>query len=145
VSHVPGPPVPLYMCGGKVVAVFPSSVILEGMGLNVTIFSYMDRFDFGVQVDPDLVPDVWTIAEQIAASLAALMEASGLGAPTLIDMPFAEPAADQGSVGGAACPPEGASSSALKPRTRAAKNGSGGPEAKPVSPRKPRAKATVPA
>jgi diacylglycerol O-acyltransferase / wax synthase len=145
VSNVPGPPVPLYMCGGKVVAVFPSSVILEGMGLNVTIFSYMDRFDFGVQVDPDLVPDVWIIAEQVAASLAALMEASGLGAPTPIDVPFAEPPADEGSVGGAASPPEGASSSASKPRTRAAKNGSGGPEAKPVSPRKPRAKATVPA
>ena len=42
VSNVPGPPVPLYMCGGKIVGVFPSSIILEGMGLNVTVFSYME-------------------------------------------------------------------------------------------------------
>ena len=37
VSNVPGPPVPLYMCGAKVTGIFPSSVILEGMGLNITV------------------------------------------------------------------------------------------------------------
>jgi len=90
VSNVPGPSVPLYMCGGRVVAVFPSSVILEGMGLNVTVFSYIDRLDFGLQVDPDLVPDVWLIAEEIPVALAELMEASGLGSPTPVDLPFTD-------------------------------------------------------
>lgn len=88
VSNVPGPNIPLYMCGGKVVAVFPSSVILEGMGLNVTVFSYLDRLDFGIHVDPDLVPDVWVLANEVPAALAELMEASGLGAPTPVEMPL---------------------------------------------------------
>ncbi len=88
VSNVPGPNVPLYMCGGKVVAVFPSSVILEGMGLNVTVFSYLDRLDFGIHVDPDLVPDVWVLANEVPAALAELMEASGLGAPSPVEMPL---------------------------------------------------------
>ena len=35
----------------------PSSVILEGMGVNITVFSYLDRIDFGIHVDLDLVPD----------------------------------------------------------------------------------------
>lgn len=87
VSNVPGPNIPLYMCGGKVVAVFPSSVILEGMGLNVTVFSYLDRVDFGIHVDPDLVPDVWVLANEVASALAELMEASGLGPPTPVEMP----------------------------------------------------------
>ena len=87
VSNVPGPNIPLYMCGGKVVAVFPSSVILEGMGLNVTVFSYLDRVDFGIHVDPDLVPDVWVLANEVPAALTELMEASGLGTPTPVEMP----------------------------------------------------------
>ena len=88
VSNVPGPNIPLYICGGKVVAIFPSSVILEGMGLNVTVISYLDRVDFGVLVDPDLVPDVWVLANEVPAALAELMDASGLGQPTPVRTPL---------------------------------------------------------
>ncbi len=88
VSNVPGPDVPLYMCGGKVLAIFPSSVILEGMGLNVTVISYLDRVDFGLHVDPDLVPDVWTLAGEIPAAISELMHASELGAPTAVEAPL---------------------------------------------------------
>ena len=90
VSNVPGPPIPLYMCGAKVTAVFPSSVILEGMGLNITVFSYQDRVDFGLHVDPDLVPDAWVLADGIPAALDELLAASGLGDPTPVVMPFDE-------------------------------------------------------
>ena len=92
VSNVPGPPIPLYMCGAKVTAIYPSSVILEGMGLNTTVISYEDRLDFGFHVDPDLVPDPWLVADGVTESLAELMEASGLGAPTPVDDPFTAPA-----------------------------------------------------
>jgi hypothetical protein len=88
VSNVPGPNIPLYMCGGKVVAIFPSSVILEGMGLNVTVISYLDRVDFGLHVDPDLIPDVWVLAGEVPAALSELMDASGLGRPTPVAMPL---------------------------------------------------------
>ena len=88
VSNVPGPNIPLYMCGGKVVAIFPSSVLLENMGLNVTVISYLDRIDFGIHVDPDLVSDVWVLANEVPGALAELMEASGLGRPTPVDMPL---------------------------------------------------------
>lgn len=89
VSNVPGPPVDLYMCGAKVTGIYPSSVILEGMGTNFTVLSNMDRLDFGLHVDPDLVPDPWAIAEAIPRALAELFEASGLGSPTPVDDPFA--------------------------------------------------------
>lgn len=88
VSNVPGPKIPLYMCGGKVVAIFPSSVILEGMGLNVTVISYLDRVDFGLHVDPDLIPDVWVLAGEVPAALGDLMDASGLGQPSPVAVPL---------------------------------------------------------
>lgn len=88
VSNVPGPPMPLYMCGARVTAMYPSSVIMEGMGLNVTVVSYEKRLDFGLHVDPDLVPDPWVLAGCVPEALAELMAASGLGTPTPIEDPL---------------------------------------------------------
>jgi hypothetical protein len=88
VSNVPGPPVELYACGAKVTGIYPSSVILEGMGVNVTVLSNRDRLDFGIQVDPDLVPDAWDIANGVPEALAELLAASGLGEPTPVEDPF---------------------------------------------------------
>ena len=92
VSNIPGPPIPLYTCGARVTGIYSSSVILEGMGVNITVLSYIDRIDFGVHVDPDLVPDPWEIADGIPDALAELLEASGLGAPTAVEDPFGETA-----------------------------------------------------
>ena len=90
VSNVPGPPVPLYVCGARVTGIFPCSVILDGMGINTTVISYRDRIDFGFHVDPDLVPDPWAVAERIPEALAELRAASGLGPPTPVEDPFGE-------------------------------------------------------
>jgi WS/DGAT/MGAT family acyltransferase len=89
VSNVPGPPIDLYMCGAKITGIFPCSVILEGMGINVTVISYGDRLDFGLHVDPDLVPDPWLVANAVPEAMAELMAASGLGSPTPVVDPFA--------------------------------------------------------
>ena len=92
ISNVPGPPFPLYTAGARVTGIFPTSVIMEGMGLNITIFSYEDRIDFGLHMDPDLISDGWSLAERIPAAVAELMTAGGLGAPTPIVDPFGETA-----------------------------------------------------
>jgi diacylglycerol O-acyltransferase len=88
ISNVPGPPIPLYTCGARVTGIFSTSVILEGMGLNITLLSYVDRIDFGLHVDPELVPDPWLIADGIPAALAELMKAAGLGDPTPVEDAF---------------------------------------------------------
>ena len=88
ISNVQGPPFPLYSCGAKVTGIFSTSVIVEGMGLNITLFSYMDRVDFGLHVDPELVADVWSIADGFHDALAELMEAGGLGSPTVVEDPL---------------------------------------------------------
>ena len=65
VSNVPGPPIPLYSKGARVRAIYPFGPLMLGMGLNMTVMSYLDSVDFGLQVDPELVPDPWVISDRI--------------------------------------------------------------------------------
>ncbi|MCU0273553.1 MAG: WS/DGAT domain-containing protein, partial [Acidimicrobiales bacterium] len=83
-----GRPFDLWSVGARVTGIFSTSVILEGMGLNVTLFTYGDRVDFGLHVDPEQVPDPWAIAERIPGALAELLTAGGLGAPTPVEDAF---------------------------------------------------------
>ena len=82
VSNVPGPPMDLYLAGAKLAGIFSASVLLDCMGLNITLFTFGDRVDFGLHVDPDLVEDPWVIAEAIPNALRDLMHAADLGDPT---------------------------------------------------------------
>ena len=88
VANVPGPPMPLYLCGAKVTGIYAASELLAYMGLNITVISYVDRVDFGLTSDPDLVSDLWEISDGIPDALAELMEATGLGKPTEIQDSF---------------------------------------------------------
>jgi len=88
VSNVPGPPFPIYSCGAQVSGIYAASVLLAFAGLNITLFSYMDRVDFGLTSDPDLLEDPWEIADGIKDALAELMDAAGLGKPTPVHDPF---------------------------------------------------------
>ena len=88
VSNVPGPPMDLYCCGGKVTAVFSCSVLLDTAGLNITLLSFKDRIDFGIHVDPELVKDPWNLADQFPVAMAELLKASKLGKPTPVVDPL---------------------------------------------------------
>ena len=53
ISNVPGPRRPLYAArGARLEHYFPVSVITEGQGLNITVQSYLDRLDFGLDLRP---------------------------------------------------------------------------------------------
>ncbi|MDH3707698.1 MAG: WS/DGAT domain-containing protein [Acidimicrobiia bacterium] len=55
-SNVPGVPVPLYLEGAPVVAQYALGP-LSGAGMNVTLLSYVDRVNIGVNIDPAAIPD----------------------------------------------------------------------------------------
>jgi WS/DGAT/MGAT family acyltransferase len=69
ISNVPGPPVPIYFCGALVRALYPVSVVTDGMGLNITVFSYCGSLDFGIVVDREQIPDVWKLIDWLQESL----------------------------------------------------------------------------
>jgi diacylglycerol O-acyltransferase / wax synthase len=66
ISNVPGPPVPLYMAGAKMMTNYPTSIIVHGMALNITVQSYDQSLDFGLMADSAAMPDVRELADAIA-------------------------------------------------------------------------------
>ena len=77
ISNVPGARQPLYLRGARLRHQFPVSIVTDGLGLNITVVSYLDTFDFGFLVDRDLVPDVWDLANLHLAEITRLFEATG--------------------------------------------------------------------
>jgi diacylglycerol O-acyltransferase len=73
VSNVPGPPVPVYSAGAKLVATYPLGPLLVGCGLNITVFSYVDHVNVGLVACPDLVDDVEVIAQALPTALHDLI------------------------------------------------------------------------
>jgi diacylglycerol O-acyltransferase len=69
ISNVPGPRTPLYCAGARVLANYPVSTIVDGMALNITLFSYLDNLQIGVTADPELVPDVDLLARALVNEL----------------------------------------------------------------------------
>jgi diacylglycerol O-acyltransferase len=76
ISNVPGPQFPLYCAGAKVEANYPVSVITDGMGLNITVMSYMGHMDFGIVADRDQMPDVWRLIDYLKEELEELRPAT---------------------------------------------------------------------
>ncbi len=78
ISNVPGPPFPLYSAGARLLANYPIGPIMEGGGLNMTVMSYLDQLDFGLLACPDVLSDVWGLADALHAALDELVEATGV-------------------------------------------------------------------
>jgi hypothetical protein len=72
ISNVPGPPFPLYSAGARLVANYPMGPIFDGAGLNMTVMSYQEQLDFGLQGCPDLLGDPWALAAHLEDALAEL-------------------------------------------------------------------------
>jgi WS/DGAT/MGAT family acyltransferase len=72
ISNVPGPPVPLYLAGARMLTNYPCSIVTHGLGLNITVQSYDQSLDFGLMADAKAMPDVRRLAGAIADALDAL-------------------------------------------------------------------------
>ncbi len=65
ISNVPGPPVPLYMAGARMLTNYPTSIVTHGLALNITVQSYDQSLDFGLMADAVAMPDVRELADAI--------------------------------------------------------------------------------
>ena len=77
ISNVPGPRQPLYFAGARMDNYIPVSTIADGMGLNITVHSYMNQLDFGLIADRELVPDLWDMVDMHIDEIDRLFEATG--------------------------------------------------------------------
>ena len=76
ISNVPGPRTPLFCAGAKLEAHYPVSVVVDGVGLNITVMSYLDHLDFGIVADRDQIDDVWSLMDGLSRSFDELTQAA---------------------------------------------------------------------
>ncbi len=86
VSNVPGSPVPLYLAGARMLCNYPTSIVVHGIALNITVESYDQQMDFGLVADAAAAPDVRALADAIRIAFDDLR---ALGAETASARPSA--------------------------------------------------------
>jgi hypothetical protein len=72
-SNVPGSPFPLFLMGTPVEAIFPFGP-LAGAAVNVTLLSYQNELNVGVNIDPAAVPDVDVFMECLRTAYDDLLD-----------------------------------------------------------------------
>jgi WS/DGAT/MGAT family acyltransferase len=77
VTNVPGPQVPLYAAGSRMLEVFPVVPLARGQGLSIGMTSYNGRVFFGLNAERDSVGDVEVLADLIEQEVAELVESAG--------------------------------------------------------------------
>jgi diacylglycerol O-acyltransferase len=75
-AHVPGPHLPLYLLGHKVVQVGPIGFLVERCALMITLVNYDDMLALGLVADADAVPDLDDLGHDINAAFTELLEAA---------------------------------------------------------------------
>jgi diacylglycerol O-acyltransferase len=73
VSGIKGPDFALFCAGSRVRALYPLGPIAEGVGINVTILSYLDTLEFGLFACRKLVPELDQLAIYIDDALGELV------------------------------------------------------------------------
>lgn len=93
ISNVPGPQVPLYMAGAKMLTNHPMSIVIHGVALNITIQTYAGSVDFGLIADKQALPHIHELTD-------ALIQAFAEGRGLLVEAPTSKPAAGPRKRGG---------------------------------------------
>lgn len=74
-SNVPGSPERLYMEGAELEAMYPLSVVTDGMGINLTVISYANKLCFAITSCPTLQPGIEKFGKLLIQSLRDLKSA----------------------------------------------------------------------
>lgn len=77
-TNVPGPMIPLYTVGHRMLAGYPMPPPLWGMGVNCGVMSYNGRLYFGLVADAQAAPDVARLRDFLQQSFIELRVAAGI-------------------------------------------------------------------
>src|SRR5262245_12253949 len=82
-SNVPGPGMPLYCAGARVVACHPMGPVYDGCALNVTVMSYDGSLGIGALGCADAVPEIEEIPRAFEASVDELLQIVEAATPSI--------------------------------------------------------------
>lgn len=77
ISNMPGPKRPLYWNGARLRGLYPLSIPIDGLALNLTITSYVDSVEFGLTGCRRRVPHLQRMLGHLEVALAELETAIG--------------------------------------------------------------------
>jgi diacylglycerol O-acyltransferase / wax synthase len=69
VTNVPGPPVPLYLAGARLLELFPMMPVMGNLTLVVAVLSYAGQLNLTAVADRDSCPDVEVFAQGVRSAL----------------------------------------------------------------------------
>ena len=78
VTNVPGPQIPLYLAGKRMIDTFPMVPLAKNQALGIALLSYAGRINFGLVGDYDLLWDLDVFADDVEESLAELAAEAGV-------------------------------------------------------------------
>ena len=81
-ANVPGPPLPLYFAGARLLEVFPVVPIMANVTLGVGALTYAGQFNITVVADRDTCPDVDVFVHGMHDALQALAASLLVGEPS---------------------------------------------------------------
>lgn len=79
-ADLPGPQVPLYVMGARVLEAFPLLLLIGKVSLGIGTLSYAGQFGITVVADRDAYPDLEVFATGVRRELALLASAMGIEA-----------------------------------------------------------------
>lgn len=78
VSNVPGPNVPLYLAGARLIAMYPLMPLIDSAALSVAITSLSGVMGFGFTGDWDALHDIESMPAHLHGAIADLKKAAGV-------------------------------------------------------------------
>jgi hypothetical protein len=78
VTNVPGPQIPLYLAGRRMIDPFPMVPLAKNQALGVALLSYAGHINFGLVGDYDLMWDLDDFTGDVRDSLAELASAAAV-------------------------------------------------------------------
>jgi diacylglycerol O-acyltransferase / wax synthase len=77
ISNVPGPQMPIYLAGAKLLGTYPVMPLGETLALAIALTSLAGTMAFGITSDWDSMPDIDSFADDMQASILELKKAAG--------------------------------------------------------------------
>jgi diacylglycerol O-acyltransferase / wax synthase len=78
VTNFPGPQIPIYVLGRKLIEVYPVGFLARRHALSIAIFSYNGQINFGLLADREAVHDAERIASYLGDAVEELSLAAGI-------------------------------------------------------------------
>ena len=90
ITNVPGPPLPLYLLGAPMEAIYPMVPLMQNQNLGIALFSYNSGLHWGFNADWESFPDVHEFVEDLSATFAEYQQLAAAHAPEVSSKPATE-------------------------------------------------------